>query len=369
LGRKGIRVVGCEESLFAISFFSKYCRERLIYPSAKKFPKEFLRWLIRELSKRRYDMLLPMDDETVLIASKYRELICKYTRVPVPVYSTLMEARDKSQTLRIAIREGIPHPRTCFIKDINEVESAAKGMAFPLVIKPRESSGSRGISFVQKKEELLTKYLKVHTRYPFPLIQEFIPHGGETYGVFLLLNKASQPRAIFVHKRLREYPLTGGPSTLRESVRKPELVDMAVRILKSIKWRGVAMVEFKKDPRDGQCKLMEINPRFWGSLELSVLSGVNFPYLLYRMETEGDIEPVIDYKEGIRCRWLLPGDILHFISNPERFRLKPSFFDFSKKNRNDDFISMEDPGPTIGFFLIALKDIFNLDRWRHVLRK
>ena len=70
------------------------------------------------------------------------------------------------------------------------------------------------------------------------------------------------------------------------------------------------MVEFKKDPRDGQCKLMEINPRFWGSLELSVLSGVNFPYLLYRMETEGDIEPVIDYKEGIRCRWLLPGDIV-----------------------------------------------------------
>jgi predicted ATP-grasp superfamily ATP-dependent carboligase len=246
------------------------------------------------------------------------------------------------------------------------VETAAKKIKFPLVIKPTRSSGSRGIVYVQKEENLMEDYLSVHRTYPFPMIQEFIPPGGQSYGAFLLFNRNAEPRAVFAHRRLREFPVKGGPSTFRESVHKPELIDMSVRLLKSINWYGVAMVEYKEDPRDGQCKMMEINPRFWGSLPLSIVAGVDFPYLLYKMVMEGDIEPVMDYPEGKRCRWLLPGDILHFIFNPKRFKLEPSFFDFSKNNRYDDFISWKDPGPTLGFFIILLRNLFNINKWKHV---
>ena len=154
-----------------------------------------------------------------------------------------------------------------------------------------------------------------HKIYPLPLIQESIPRKGEAFGVSALFNKDSKLRAVFVHKRLREYPVTGGPSTLRESVKNPKVQELGLKLLKALDWVGVAMVEFKVDPRDGEPKLMEINPRFWGSLQLAILSGVDFPYLIYRMAKEGDVKPILDYKIGVRCRWMFPGDFIHFLSN------------------------------------------------------
>lgn len=369
LGSKGLTVVAGEESRVAISFFSRYCRERLVYPSPKTAPQQWLEWLLRELHERRYDTLMPMDDETVFITSQNRDLVEQYTKVPVPDFSTLMKARDKTQTVQIAMQEGVPCPKTSFIKDLSQIEDTADKLGFPVVIKPKESSGSRGIAYIRHKDELVENYLKVHSKYPFPMIQEYIPPGGQSCGVFLLFNKDSDVRAVFAHKRLREFPLTGGPSTLRESIYAPQLVEMATKMLKAIRWYGVAMAEFKEDPRDGQYKIMEINPRFWGSLQLSILAGVDFPYLLYKMVMDGDVEPVTDYREGVRCRWLLPGDILHFVCNPKRFELEPSFFNFSKNNRQDDFISWRDPGPTLGFFLVVLRNLFNPDKWRHALRR
>ena len=311
-------------------------------------------------------MVMPIGDDCVGLVSKYKELISQYTKVPVADYSTWIRARDKAETIKLAIETGVPHPKTRFITDTTEVETAAEELGFPVVIKPRQSCGSRGIAYVREKEKLLESYMRVHSEYPFPMVQEFIPPGANAYGVSLLLNKEAEPRAVFVHKRLREFPVKGGPSTLRESVHKPELVDISIRLLKSINWHGVAMVEFKEDPRDGQCKIMEINPRFWGSLPLAIVAGVDFPYLLYKMVTEGDVEPVMEYPAGIRCRWLLPGDILHFTFNPDRFKLEPSFFDFSKNNRRDDFISWKDPGPTFGFFVIAFASLFSVKKWKHV---
>lgn len=100
---------------------------------------------------------------------------------------------------------------------------------------------------------------------------------------------------------------------------------MAIRLLRELNWYGLAMVEFKVDPRDGVPKLMEINPKLWGSLNLAIASGVDFPALLYRLAVDGDVRPVFDYQVGVRCRFLL-ADSLHFLANPHRFRLKPSFF-------------------------------------------
>jgi predicted ATP-grasp superfamily ATP-dependent carboligase len=116
-------------------------------------------------------------------------------------------------------------------------------------------------------------------------------------------------RAAFAHRRIREKPPSGGVSVLSESVGlDPQLLEHAERILEALKWHGVAMLEFKRDARDGVSKLLEINGRFWGSLQLAVDSGVDFPYLLYRLAVDGDIEPVFTYRLGVRLRWWL-GDL------------------------------------------------------------
>ena len=175
------------------------------------------------------------------------------------------------------------------------------------------------------------------------------------------VDEKGRVKASFVHRRLREYPVLGGASTLRESVRHDEIRDMALTLVKALDWYGVAMVEFKVDPRDGIPKLMEINPRFWGSLSLAVEAGVNFPYLLLRMSRGEDFTPVEQYQVGKKCRWLLPGDILHFIYNPRRARLVREFSHFRDGETAYDIVSLKDPLPALARILTPLTFLYDPD--------
>jgi len=185
---------------------------------------------------------------------------------------------------------------------VYEIRNIAGKVAYPVVIKPRDSTSSRGVQYAHSEEELIRIYRRFIKSYDnSALIQEYIP--GDGYGVSVLFNQG-ELRALFTHRRLREYPITGGPSTLRESVRHPEMERIAVKLLEYMEWHGVAMVEFKLDKRTNRPVLIEVNPRFWGSINQAIASGVNFPYLLYKMATEGDIEPVLKYKLGVKTRLL-----------------------------------------------------------------
>lgn len=362
LGRRGFYLTVGEKTRFATALFSRYCSRRVIYPSPASKPDEFLDWLLKEVKANSYDMLLPTEFETLKIILKNRKEIEPYTRIPFADYNLISKVNDKAWLIRYAEANGYLCPKTYFVETLNEFRY--EDMEYPLVIKPRESSGSRGLVYVNRPSEFLTAFQKVHSRYPFPLVQEYIPNGG-AYGVGALFNLNSEPRAAFVYKRLREYPVSGGPSTLREGVKNDEIRDIALSLLKSLNWVGVAMVEFRVDARNGKAKLMEINPRFWGSLQLAILSGMDFPYLLYKMAVDGDIEPVWDYETGIRCRWLIPGDILHFISNPERLRLNPGFF---TRTQGDDIISVTDPMPIVGRVSSVLPFLFDKEMRRLIFR-
>jgi predicted ATP-grasp superfamily ATP-dependent carboligase len=201
------------------------------------------------------------------------------------------------------------------------------------------------------------------------LIQEYIPDGGGTFGLSALFDEASKVKAAFVHKKLRMYPVQGGPSTLRESVHHPQIMDIGLSLLKALNWVGVAMVEFKVDPRDGLPKLMEVNPRFWGSLQLAILSGIDFPYLILRMAKGEKVEPILHYEIGRRCRWLLLGDILHFLKNPNRFKLNPSFFHFFDPNTSDDILSKKDPFAVLGAMATFLTFLYDPEMKRFLERR
>jgi len=368
LGRHGLQVVAGESTRWSLAFFSRYCAGRVVYPSPIETPERFIQWLIDHFKHNTYDALIPIDEKTLSSVSRHLAELSRYTAVPIVDHATYMKARDKAETIRIALENDVPCPKTYFISDLDEVKELAGTLEFPAVIKPRQSQGSRGIVYVQSRKKLHPDYCRVHTRYPFPLIQEFIPPGGDALGVEALLNREGEPRAVFVHRRIREYPVIGGPSTFRESVWNPELAEMGVRLLRALGWYGVAMVEFKVDPRDGVPKLMEVNPKFWGSIQLPIASGVDFPYLLYRMAVDGDVEPILDYKVGVRCRWLLPGDILHFLANPDRFHLRPSFFQFWDDELHYDILSREDPGPVFGLFVAYLVRLFDKSLWKDLRR-
>ncbi len=336
LGKKGVDVTVLSDLRFSISFYSKYCKDSFTIPNPKKGDK-FSDCVLDIVKHRNYDVLLPIGFASVSQISKIKDKLDRYVKVPIADAGSIRIAGNKNQTFHFAEKIGIPTPKTFYPKDVEEVYDISKNIEYPVVVKGSEESGYVG--YANSPEELVAGYTKIH-KYS-PIIQEYI--SGDGYGFFALYNHG-EPRAIFMHKRLREYPVTGGPSTFAESVYDPRLKELGLKLLDSLNWHGVAMVEFKKDAKKGEFVLMEINPKFWGSLELAIASGVDFPHLACMMAINGDIEPVFEYKKGVRFRWLFPGDMFHAITNP---RAIPRFFaDFRGRDVQYD-IELSDPTPNI----------------------
>jgi len=368
LGKQGLEVTAGEETRCATGAFSRYCSHRQVYPSPVREEEKFVRHLLALLRAKEYDAIFPVADACLKPIIDHEEEISRYTRIALPSRDIFMKGYDKGTTLRIALENAIPSPKTFFPESTAEIVEIAGEIGYPAVIKPRVSSGRRGVRVCNGPEDLLRAYDAIVTEFGRVVVQEFIPGGGEL-GVYTLLNSRSEPRAVTVQKRLRSYPISGGASTLRETIKDEssrEAAMIALRLLKVMGWSGVAMVEFRIDARDGSLKLMEVNPRFWGSLHLSILSGVDFPHLLYRMIMDGDIEPVADYQEGVQCRWLLPGDILWYLSAPKTWQNLREFLRFGTP---DDILSLHDPGPTMGFMLATARYALDPGMWRFVLRR
>ncbi len=364
LGKKGIEVtVG--EAFDCPSFHSRYTSERLLYPPPDKQPDLFIEHMLKLVRNGDYDAIIPVRDDITLLLAKNREIFSQYVNIAVADYETVCIGRDKAQTIKVALDNNVPCPKTYFPEKPGDLIQLKDGLGYPLLIKPKESSGSRGIVVVNSFEELLNEYEKVQSRFGPAIVQEFIPYGG-AYGVSMLFNRGD-PRAIFAHKRLRQYPASGGPSTLRESIRYPEIEEYATRLLKKLNWHGVAMVEFRVDSRTNEPKLMEINPRFWGSLQLSIHSGVNFPHLLYEMAMQGDVEPVFEYEVGKKVRWLLPGDILWFLSTPNKLKSLPEFLKF--RGMGYDILSLDDPLPAISYVFYSARSLAMKERRTHVFKR
>lgn len=348
LAGRGCWVGAGERTRLAPALFSRHCRRRFVHPSVARRPQDFLAALARELDVGRYDVVLPMELTTQLLVTEHRGRLESKVRIPFSDAERTRRVNDKGFVTAFAQERGIECPSTFRPRGPEDAAALAADLPYPVLIKPRHASGGRGMVRVERAEHFPAAYAGVQARFPRPIVQECLPSGGEALGVAVLLNFASEPRASFVYRRLREYPLAGGPSTLRESIRRPALQEAAERLLSALGWVGVAMVEFKVDTRDGRPKLLEVNPRFWGSLHHAIVCGVDFPFLVCRLALEGDVARVSDYRVGVRTRSVLHGELLHFLANPERRRLRPTLCD---RSIADDVLSTEDPLPTLGRIL------------------
>ncbi|MHB8095579.1 MAG: carboxylate--amine ligase [Candidatus Aminicenantales bacterium] len=360
LGRRGLHVVAGHNRPSALAFSSKYCREHFIYPDPKEAPEEFLSEILDRLRTGDYDCFLPMGDETMGIAAGHQGAIAELTRLIVPSSASVETALDKGKTVRFAEARGFPCPGTFFVDDLGTINRLKSRIPYPAVIKPRTASGAQGVVFVDKPAELYPTYLRVHHRFPFPLIQEAILPESPKYGVQCLFNGQGRLRAAYVQRFLRQYPANGGPGSWFETVLRPDILEQGVRLLELLDWKGVAQVEFMEDARDGSLKLLEINPRFWDSLQTIIQAGVDFPYLLYRIAVEGDVEPRLDYQSGEICRSILPGELLYLIASRGRALFDPAFRKIRGPHLGHSIWDKNDIRPVLGFIRIALEGL--LDR-------
>jgi predicted ATP-grasp superfamily ATP-dependent carboligase len=363
LGRSGIPVTVGADCHPSLAGSSRYCSASVRYPSPQSDPDGFKSFLAAEVLSKPYKVLLPMTDITVRLIAEMREASVTSVNVPIPAAEKIRLSQDKCAMAAKAQEAGIACPQTWIVNDLPQTRALAERLSYPVVIKPRYSRFYKdrrwwkgGVEFATGPGELISKCEKIHGRIPNPLIQERIE--GEGRGVFLLIWDG-ELKAAFSHRRLREKPPWGGVSVYSESVPlDAELVQKSLRLLQSLDWQGVAMVEYKFDRRDGRPKFMEVNGRFWGSLQLAIDAGMNFPLLLYRLAAGESLPPTFDFKVGVRNRWLL-GDLDHLLiclthsrgpgglpmSHGSRLGTLWHFLEFYKRDLHYEVMRLGDAGP------------------------
>ena len=361
LAQRGFKVtVAGQVGQKNIAFYSKYCNNRILYPSPEENEEAFIEIMAR--AAKNQHILIPLHERTIIPLSRHLNRFGNITRIPIPRYSVLKIALDKAKTLRVAQQVGVPTPHTHFVNELEQLDLLSKDLNYPVVIKLRKEIcvPPPRYTYAYSRKDFVTKYLLMHRKCKYPLVQELIL--GTGYGFFSLFNEDSEPLAFFCHKRIREYPITGGPSTYCTSIYNPKIIDYGLKILREIKWYGVAMVEFRKDCRDGEFKLMEINPRFWGSLPLAIASGVDFPYLLCRMVIGENVE-LNKYETGIKCRFLMR-DLSALIQALKETNRKVSYLkaflkSFFDKNVLYGDISLKNFGPTAYTLFSFIKQVMS----------
>ncbi|MEW5948580.1 MAG: ATP-grasp domain-containing protein [Thermodesulfobacteriota bacterium] len=363
LGRKGIYVTVADENKNNLSAASKYAKEDFVYPSPYREPLDFLEVLRAETVKRGVRIIFPMTDVTTALLLEHRSAFPDID-IPFGDFSAYEMLTDKWKLFQMAQDIGIPIPRTWFIESVDRLEQAIPDLTYPVVLKPYRSRifcnghwEATSVRYAGSEGELrkIVSGEDAFARHPF-LIQEKIQGTGQ--GVFALYAHG-KPLVFFAHRRLREKPPSGGVSVLRESIPvDPTMQETAKRLLDRAAWHGVAMVEFKVD-REGTPYLMEVNARFWGSLQLAIDAGVDFPWLLYQLATGENLNRVNSYKIGVKSRWLL-GDLDHLYLTFKNSGQYPAyskwqaiihFLNFFEKNTRYEVNRWDDLRP----FLFELK--------------
>lgn len=289
LGRHGVRVAVASEKRTSLAGCSKWCAQRLTYPCPRAVPLMFEDWLISTLSHMPDAVLFASSDVTVSIAGKCRKHLPQPARALLPPQESLEIALDKLATLDLAARLGVPIPRSVRLTREQTVKEAELNLDYPLAVKAAQSDAPHrcATTYASSPGELRVLLDEVLRQSPAALVQEVIE--GEGTAVFALFS-SGKPLVTFAHQRLIEKPPWGGVSTLCRSIEPPpDMRAFALALLQELAWHGPAMVEFKRNS-NGVFYLMEINPRFWGSLQLAIRSGVDFPYLAVQLALGEEIE-------------------------------------------------------------------------------
>jgi predicted ATP-grasp superfamily ATP-dependent carboligase len=276
-------------------------------------PAAYVAELGRLLPRQGESVLLPVTDASLEAVLEHRSALPRQVGLPFPDLATYRAASDKAHILTLAERCGFAIPDTRVVATRAERAVAVPDAFFPAVVKPHRSvvgeSGARCKVPVTPVADALAcrRALDLLPPAAFPvLLQRHVSGVGEG---FFALRWGGRTIAMFAHRRLREKPPSGGISVYRESIPLDErLAGPGVRLLDALNWQGVAMIECKRDAETGAYVVMEINGRFWGSLQLAIDAGVDFPALLVRCARGESVAATRDYRVGVRSRWFW-GDV------------------------------------------------------------
>jgi predicted ATP-grasp superfamily ATP-dependent carboligase len=279
---------------------------RLPWPKDEQEQLHFLLQLAFEHKLQNW-LLIPTDDRHAALLARNQSILAQHFAVATSPWKAVKWAYDKRLTYRLAAALNIATPSTAYPRSREQL--AQLNLSFPVILKPAyketENCFTRAKAWlVHNREELMARYddacRLVGSR--AIMVQELIPGNGEHQFAFGALCLDGKPLATVTARRLRQFPMAfGRSSSYVETTDNREVEENARRFLLALHFTGLVEIEFKHDPRDGQYKILDVNPRVWGWHTIGLQAGIDFPYLLWRLVYDKTVE---DARAPSGCRWL-----------------------------------------------------------------
>lgn len=348
--KEGHKITLVCPGIFSSGYFSRYVHQRLIWPRITGNEDEFYRIFFDHIHQKSYDLVLGLGDVSTSMLSSHKEEIGKYVKTVVPDYEVYSNAADKYRTMKLCMKHKIPCPLT-IDDEFSEIDGFEDLIKFPVVVKPKKGVGAVGFTIINDLEGLSDKLPFLKKEFGELLIQEFIPNEMQ-YTVEVFCDHNSDLKACVISEKTRFFPVIGGTSCCNVTVQNTEIIEITKKLMKSIKWTGVANVDFILDPRDQTPKVIEINPRIGATVKIAYTAGFDFSKLFLQLADNQPIYEKNNYKEGIVMRNFML-DVLWFLFSSFELKKKthPSFFQFFNRNTSYQSLRWDDPFPFIGSFL------------------
>jgi predicted ATP-grasp superfamily ATP-dependent carboligase len=369
LGRYGIPVVGISSCSDAPGNVSRYCRS-IVGPDSQTEPDALARLLI-DLGKleRQRGILFPTRDADVVFVNQYRDSLEPFFAIPQPTGDILHLIVNKARLASVADSVGIPVPRTMQVSSLEEILCRRDDLIFPAVLKPIYAYqwrvpeivcavGKRKGIKVGTIDELMDIYRRIVPYQKEILIQEFVQGPeDEFFIVGSYFNHNSECLGSYTAQKIVQFPSEIGLGCLLRSTRNEEVRRLGNRLLKSIKFTGIAEIEFKKESKTGEYRLIEINPRHWDQHALGTACGVNLTYTAY-LDLCTSLNPTAISQQAFTCYWVRGADLAASLveiivtRKGNVFRLVSLFIRLLRDRKVFALWDWQDPKPF----------------WRHVLR-
>lgn len=240
--------------------------------------------------QQKIDIVMPAGIEATLFVSEIRDRITTAKVFPLAKLETLKILNNKWNFGELMNKNGISCPKTILITDMGQLESLV--LEFPIIIKQLELESGKGVAKLNSYEELETYIYSKNEFSRLPLlIQEYIP--GLDMGINVLAKNGK-----IIAWSIQRYRSN---TNITEFIKDLNILNIGRQIVSCCNYTGVANIDMRFDDRDNSIKVTECNPRFWGSVDISLLSGVNFAYLGILLTNDStsteDINRNINYKE------------------------------------------------------------------------
>lgn len=288
LGRLGVDVAASGDA-GAWALHSRFCRRRYPLPAGAEL-EDFWHELL--LAPGRPELaghvIFALSDEAIAFVCAHRDALAG--RYILEEFDPALRGAmlDKLATLELARSVGVPTPASWRVREPHDVDALAGRLRFPVMVKPIHShlfvrAFGRKLFIVERDfAEVQAMARLAFERGVEIMVTEMIPGPDALLSsYYTYIDGTGESLFHYTKSVIRRFPVNRGGACYHRSHWLPETAEMGRRFFEGIGWRGIGNIEFKRDPRDGQLKVIEVNPRFTAAHRLIVAAGLPLDLMIY----------------------------------------------------------------------------------------